>query len=188
MEIGPGENRIEGFETVNTLLINETDYIAQLGYKLPFNDNCFDVIYLSHVLEHVFWHKTAETIKELRRILKPNGQIEIWVPDGLKIAQAFCDAEHNINMDYMNDGWYKFNEDKDPCVWFSGRMFTYGDGRTPNANNHYNVHLSAFSYRYLYKLLQDNNFKDIQKMDNSECRGYNHGWINLGIKGTKTDS
>ena len=185
LEIGPGKKRIEGFETLNTLLINETDYIGQLGYKLPFKDNCFDVVYLSHVLEHVFWHKTDLTVKELKRIIKPSGKLEIWVPDGLKIAQAFCDAEKGINEDYKKDGWYKYNDEKDPCIWFSGRMFTYGDGLTPNANNHFNVHLAAFSYRYLHDLLYKNGFINICKVDNQECRGYNHGWISLGITGTK---
>ena len=125
------------------------------------------------------------TIKEINRIIKPNGIIEIWVPDGLKIAQAFCDAENNINSDYQKDGWYRFNENKDACVWFNGRMFAYGDGRTSDANNHYNVHLSAFSYRYLSELLEKNGFINIEKMNNSDCRGYDHGWINLGVRAVK---
>ncbi|MBQ8847519.1 MAG: methyltransferase domain-containing protein [Candidatus Gastranaerophilales bacterium] len=185
LEIGPGEKRIKNFETLNAFLINETDYIGKLGKKLPFSDESFDLIYMSHVLEHVFWHKLDFTIKEINRIIKPNGIIEIWVPDGLKIAQAFCDAENNINSDYQKDGWYRFNEQKDSCVWFNGRMFAYGDGRTSDANNHYNVHLSTFSYRYLSELLEKNGFINIEKMNNSDCRGYDHGWINLGIRAVK---
>lgn len=185
LEIGPGETRIKNFETLNTLLINETDYIGQLGGKLPFKDDSFDIVYMSHVLEHIFWHKLTPTIKELRRIIKPGGYIEIWVPNGLKIAQAFVDAENNINDDFTKDGWYRFNPQKDPCLWFSGRMFTYGDGLSSTANNHYNIHLSAFSPRFLCKLLSDNGFVNIEKMDNSMCRGHDHGWINLGIRAMK---
>lgn len=185
LEIGPGETRIKDFETLNTLLINETDYVGQLGLKLPFKDNSFDIVYLSHVLEHIFWHKLNETIAELYRIIKPNGYIEIWVPDGLKIAKAFVEAENSINNDYQQDGWYRFNPDKDPCLWYCGRQFAYGDGLTPYANKHYNVHLSSYSFRFLEKLLADKGFKNIEKMDNSQCRGYDHGWINLGIKAQK---
>ena len=64
-------------------------------------------------------------------------------------------------------------------------MFAYGDGRTSDANNHYNVHLSTFSYRYLSELLEKNGFINIEKMNNSDCRGYDHGWINLGIRAVK---
>lgn len=186
LEIGPGEKRIPGFETLNTLLINQTDYIGQLGLKLPFKNDTFDVVYMSHVLEHVFWHKLDETIKEISRIIKPGGQLEVWVPDGLKIAKAFVAAEIDNNRDFEYDGWYRFNDEKDPCVWFSGRMFAYGDGCTPYANNHFNVHLSAFSRRYLYKLLEQNGFENITDLNSAQCRGYDHGWINLGIKANKT--
>lgn len=185
LEIGPGDKRIDHFETMNTLLINETDYIGQLGYRLPFEDESFDIVYMSHVLEHIFWHKLEETIREVARIIKSGGAIEIWVPDGLKIAQAYVDAENGINDDYKKDGWYRFNPSQDPCVWFSGRVFAYGDGLTPNANNHYNVHLAVLNYRYLKKVLETNGFSSVIQMDNSECRGYDHGWINLGVKAYK---
>ncbi len=187
LEIGPGEKRIINFETLNTVLLNETDYIGQLGKKLPFKDNSFDILYMSHVLEHIFWHKLDQTISEIYRIIKPGGHVEIWVPDGLKIAKAFVDAEYNNSPDYTMDGWYRFNPTKDPCLWFSGRMFTYGDGLSTNANNHYNVHLSAFSERYLFLLLKNNGFVDIKRMDNSMCRGHDHGWINLGVKAQKPE-
>ena len=76
LEIGPGEKRISGFETMNTLLINETDFIGQLGYKLPFKDASFDLVYMSHVLEHIFWHKLEGTIQEVARIIKKMEQLK----------------------------------------------------------------------------------------------------------------
>ncbi len=152
---------------------------------MNFPNNTFDVVYASHVLEHIPWYMLEDTIKEWSRILKPNGVLEIWVPDGLKIAQAFCDAEYGKNQDFTMDGWYRFNEEKDPAKWFSGRMFSYGDGK--GNRGHFNFHLSAFSERYLKKLLVDAGFSDVIRMKNDECRGYDHGWINLGIKGVKND-
>jgi SAM-dependent methyltransferase len=46
--------------------------------KLPFSDHSFDVVYASHVLEHIDDDRSA--LKEIRRILKPNGIAILPVP------------------------------------------------------------------------------------------------------------
>jgi len=42
-------------------------------------DNYFDVITMNHVFEHVY--NSSDTMKELKRILKPNGTLIIAVPN-----------------------------------------------------------------------------------------------------------
>ena len=127
LEIGPGVGRIAGFETVNVTWSPYADYVADASGKLPFAAGTFDVVYASHVLEHTPWYQLEATLGEWARILKPGGALEIWVPDGLRIAQAFVEAEGGTN--YIDkDGWYRFNPRKDPCVWANGRIFSYGDG------------------------------------------------------------
>ncbi|GAB2633307.1 class I SAM-dependent methyltransferase [Belliella aquatica] len=182
LEIGPGEVRIPGFETLNIANSPVTDYIINASKPLPFPNGTFKVLYASHILEHIPWYKTLDVLKEWQRVIKIGGEIEIWVPDGYKIAKAFINAEDGDN--YLDlDGWYKFNPQKDPCIWASGRIFTYGDGK--GTLGHPNWHLAIFSYRYLENLLQEAGFSEIRKMENSEVRGYDHKWINLGIKGRK---
>ena len=183
LEIGPGTGRIEGFETINIVKTNITDYIQDIRSNINFPDNTFDLIYTSHFLEHIEWYHIKKVLDEIYRVLKPNAVIEIWVPDGLKIAKAYVDAENNNSKDYYKDGWFKFNEKEDPCVWFSGRIISYGDGKC--TRGHFNIHLSTFNERYLKQLLLDTGFRNVRIMANSECRGYDHGWINLGIKAEK---
>ena len=138
---------------------------------LPFNDNEFTIVYMSHILEHIAWTKTAPVLKELYRIIKPGGQLEVWVPDLEKLAKAY------INPSLIkNDGWYKFNPDKDPTRWFNGRLFTYGPGDE-------NFHRAAFDERYLTKCFSQSGFVAMNRM--KKPRGYDHGWINLGIVGFK---
>lgn len=182
LEIGPGDSRIEGFETINICNSSVTDYILDAAKPLPFKSGTFDIVYASHILEHLPWYYTQDVLKEWNRVIKKDGALEIWVPDGLKIAKAFVAAEYGDNY-ISEDGWYKFNPDQDPCIWASGRFFTYGDGR--GTVGHPNWHKAVFSYRLLEKLMKISGFIDIKKMENSEVRGYNHKWINLGIKGTK---
>ena len=47
-------------------------------YSLPFSDGMFDVVWCSHVLEHLLDVKTA--LKELRRVLKVDGWFFVSVP------------------------------------------------------------------------------------------------------------
>jgi len=183
LEIGPGENRIPNFETLNVYKTVTTDYIGNATKKIPFKNETFNLIYASHVLEHVPWYQLNNVISEWARVLKRGGGIEIWVPDGLKIMSAYVNAEKSNSLEFYKDGWFRYNKDKDPLVWVSGRVFSYGDGM--GTLGHYNWHHSLFSQRFLFDLLKTNGFDHIVIMDNKECRGYDHGWINLGVRALK---
>lgn len=51
---------------------------ANFNEKLPFDDNEFDVIFSSHVFEHL--ESPFFTLTEIYRILKPSGKVIICVP------------------------------------------------------------------------------------------------------------
>ncbi len=179
LEIGPSEVRKSGFEGVNIVKTPSADYIADVAGGLPFKDAEFDFIYSSHFLEHIEWFKVDFVVSEMFRCLKKDGRVEIHVPDGLKIAKAFADAEKLSSNEYKNDSWCKFNPDKDPCVWANGRIFAYGDGKV--MKGHRNTHLSLFSERYLFKILEKAGFSDIKLTKQNE----DHGWIDLGVVAVK---
>lgn len=46
--------------------------------KLPFENDTFDFVIANHVLEHV--PNWFESFKELARVVKPGGKIEVWIP------------------------------------------------------------------------------------------------------------
>jgi len=68
-----------------------TMHLARLP-KVPLADNDYDVVITSAVLEHVIRRRTF--IKELRRILKPQGRAYIFVPDNA--LGPIDDPEHCI--------------------------------------------------------------------------------------------
>jgi len=49
--------------------------------KLPFLDNSVDVIYHSHVLEHLNKLEAAKFIKDCYKVLKPGGVMRVVIPD-----------------------------------------------------------------------------------------------------------
>lgn len=183
LEIGPGNRKLPRFETLNIFGGPEVDYVYDASKPLPFKSNTFDLIYASHVLEHIPWYQTEEVLREWVRILKENGTLEIWVPDGLKICKALIKAELDNGNMFKEDNWYKFNPRRDPCLWASGRLYTYGDGS--GKVDHPNWHRALFTPRYLMELFERVGLTDVERMENSEVRGYDHGWINLGVRGKK---
>lgn len=183
LEIGPGLSRLPEFETLNIIDGKDVDYIMDISNILQFSDNSFDLIYASHVIEHVPWFLQKKLFTELYRILKPNGKLEVWVPDFDKVVQVYNDFnQKGINSTNL-DGWYRFNEEQDVYTWVNGRIFSYGDGSANRTS--FNWHQCVFNKDYLKSLFQETGFVSFSQMNNSEVRGYDHGWINLGVKGQK---
>lgn len=50
------------------------------GHHLPFAGSSFDMVVCNHSLEHL--HNVAETLREIHRVLKPDGRLFVTVPDG----------------------------------------------------------------------------------------------------------
>ena len=60
-----------------------------LRERLPFPDEHFEVVYHSHVLEHVARHFAPQLLEECRRVLRPAGILRVVVPDLEKIARLY---------------------------------------------------------------------------------------------------
>lgn len=63
-----------------------------LRQKLPFDDNRFDAVYHSHVLEHFTRGDGQQFISECWRVLKPGGVLRVAVPDGAQICRLYLEA------------------------------------------------------------------------------------------------
>ena len=55
--------------------------VYDLSSGIPFEDNSVDVVYHSHLLEHIDRDKVTNFLFEVKRVLKPNGIHRIVVPD-----------------------------------------------------------------------------------------------------------
>ena len=66
-----------------------------LRYPLPFEDNSFDVVYHSHVLEHFSRADGQGFLKECFRVLRPRGILRVVVPDLEQIAHLYLRSLEN---------------------------------------------------------------------------------------------
>jgi len=73
--------------------------VHDLSKPLPFADESIEVVYHSHVLEHLDRDDAVEFLLEIKRVLKPNGIHRIVVPDfedAARLYLAHVDAcRHN---------------------------------------------------------------------------------------------
>lgn len=69
---------------------SKLDVVADL-LCMPFEDNTFDVVLCTQVLEHI--NRPQEFLKELYRVLKPGGILYLTAPQGFK--------EHQIPYDFF---------------------------------------------------------------------------------------
>ena len=56
---------------------------------LPFDDNSFDVVFCNHVLEHI--KDDEKAMRELYRVLKPNGMGIFQIPQDLSLEKTYED-------------------------------------------------------------------------------------------------
>jgi predicted SAM-dependent methyltransferase len=80
VHLGCGERRLPGFINVDSRESFCTDLVCDMNC-LPFEDSSIDLFYLCHSLEHIPMHNIQDLLRSLNRMLRPNGQIYISVPD-----------------------------------------------------------------------------------------------------------
>ncbi|GAI02629.1 unnamed protein product, partial [marine sediment metagenome] len=61
--------------------------------RLPYDDNNVDLIFSSHLLEHLSREDGAKFLKECARVLKPNGVIRISTPDAEKLSSEYINGQ-----------------------------------------------------------------------------------------------
>ena len=85
----------DGLDFFQELDLGATIFIQGSVYKLPFEDNSFDLIFCSEVLEHL--HEYRDAITEINRVLKPGGKFLASVP--AEFPERICWA---LSKEYQN--------------------------------------------------------------------------------------
>lgn len=82
-----------GWKILNIQAGEGVDYVGDIRDLSQFPDGAFDVIYGSHVLEHVPQFQMVRTLSGLNRILGPRGTLLISVPDLEVLCRLFLKPE-----------------------------------------------------------------------------------------------
>ncbi len=85
---------------------NEVDdhfCVADIMDGLPFEDNMFDVVFMLEVLEHV--ENPSFCLREIRRVLKPQGQLILSVPNPYCWEEIFGNILNKPENEGHISGW-----------------------------------------------------------------------------------
>ena len=85
----------EGYEYFESISNGGAEFMEASAYSLPFDDNTFDLVVCSEVLEHL--HQYNDAIKEVHRVLKKGGKFYTSVPASW--PEKICWA---LSKDYQN--------------------------------------------------------------------------------------
>ena len=96
LNLGCGFDKREGFINADSFTECSPDVLMNIeSFPWPFEDDQFDYILMKHVLEHVgaTFADFRLVMRELYRVLKPGGRLEIHVPD-YRHATYWSDPTH----------------------------------------------------------------------------------------------
>ena len=103
VDLGCGENKLQTSEGevwgVDIRELSGVDYRSDLGC-LPFATGEMDVVYSSHVLEHFPRKRVPEVLDEWIRILKPDGELRLILPNAQWAAERIMNDQ--IDNDVQN--------------------------------------------------------------------------------------
>lgn len=87
LNLGCGEGKVSGATNVDINSVTNPDLVCDIRRKLPFDTNSVDEILFYHTIEHIEKRYHQDIFRELNRILKPNGILNIAYPEFLEIVE-----------------------------------------------------------------------------------------------------
>ncbi|MEK6748980.1 MAG: methyltransferase domain-containing protein [Pseudomonadota bacterium] len=164
-----GTAKAPGWKILNIQPGDYVDYVGDLRDLSQFHDNYFDVVYASHVLEHLsFRHHVASSLQGIYRILKDDGRLFISVPDLSVLCRLF-----------LNEGLTKRDRANVMAMIYGGQL----------DDNDY--HYCGFTSEFMLDYLSYTRFKRMFKVDefnlfqDTSAMRYGGVLISLNIIATK---
>jgi predicted SAM-dependent methyltransferase len=118
LDVGCGRYKLRGSVGLDIVPLEGVDVIHDLNkFPYPFDDNSFDQIRLSHVIEHI--ESVTKTMEELHRILRPGGQLEITTPHYTD-ASSWQDPTH---LWHLNSRSFDFFQEDYKTAYYSKARF-----------------------------------------------------------------
>jgi len=180
LEIGPGRERLPGFETLNIAPGPATDHVGDAS-RPPFKDATFAEVYSSHCIEHVEWYLVEGTIREWVRILKPGGFLEVHTVNAAPLMRSLLEWEETGETSRHPGMWKRDLHREHPFLAAQARILNYGKKGQHGSSW---MHRAIITPRYLAECFTLAGLVDLTPV--AEPRGdKKHRLINMGLRGRK---
>ena len=89
LNIGCGNRHLPGFTRIDNREETKPDMVANALDLRGYQDDSVEIVYASHILEHIPRPKLLDALREWRRVLEPGGIVRIAVPDFRILAELY---------------------------------------------------------------------------------------------------
>lgn len=94
LDVGCGAAKHKGCIGIDLRKLKGVDVVADAN-KLPFKNDCFDKIFLSHIVEHV--SNLVTFMREVWRVGKNGALVKIWTPH-FTAYRSYADITHQHHL------------------------------------------------------------------------------------------
>lgn len=98
VNVGCGFDTSNEFINVDVLPLPHIHHVHDITDLSMFPSDSVDLLYASHVVEHIPVERLMATLKEWRRALKPGGTIRISVPDFDNMTDYYIDSGRDVDL------------------------------------------------------------------------------------------
>jgi predicted SAM-dependent methyltransferase len=145
IEFGCGDNPRNGYVGCDIRNLTNVKYVCNAWEITDFiEDNMVDRIYSRHFFEHLTFDQGRKTIDSWSKILKPNGECELILPD----------------MDFHARQWLKFQDNKEQMEHAHASIW----GWQRDSTSDWDIHKSGYNFNTLKKLLTEYGFHTITRL------------------------
>lgn len=109
LNIGCGERYHRDWTNIDIVSRSKDVIEYDITKGIPYAKNTFQVVYHSHVIEHIPFEQVKVFIEDCYRVLKPNGIIRIAFPDLESITRIYLQALENANSNPTSENHSKYH-------------------------------------------------------------------------------
>lgn len=96
LNVGCGTRFLEDWTNIDFISTHPSVISADLLNGIQSEDNCFEVVYTSHLLEHFDRQGGLNFLRECYRVLKPGGILRVIVPDLEQITKLYIEKLQTV--------------------------------------------------------------------------------------------
>lgn len=155
LHFGCGSRRISGWLNAD---VTGSDCDIDFTRRLPWRDGSFSVVVSQHVIEHLeLFGELLPVLRELHRVLRPEGEIWLSCPDMAKICRLYSEGRAaDLVADRLSRDASYTTQDAPPQQIVNDVFHQWGE------------HKNLFDFELLKWVLERADFTDIRQVNESD--------------------
>jgi predicted SAM-dependent methyltransferase len=150
VHLGSGGLRIDGFLNFDADIFIDCDVIAR-SEKIKLADNSVEIIYASHLLEHIARADIQRVMAEWQRVIKPGGRLVVCVPDLEILARVYLD-----NLGALDSEEGRYRAELACGIMYGGQV------------DKYDFHFYGYSFATISRMLKGVGFSKVERFDRKQ--------------------